>query len=161
MKTIPLSQGKVALVDDFDYQYLSKWKWCARKGRYTWYAYAYTGGGKRARAGVAMHRLILWAKTGQQIDHIDRDGLNNQRSNLRIATASQNQWNKGVCKKNAHGLKGVFYVPTMKTRRWRASIGYQGAKICLGFFPTPEEAAKAYNTAAREKFGQFASLNNV
>jgi hypothetical protein len=107
-----------------------------------------------------MHRLILDAPKGVQVDHRDRDGLNNRRSNLRSASAAQQKQNNGVYKNSASGLKGVFPNPTGKYK-WRVQITVEGRKLSLGRFSNIDEAARAYNDAAIRYFGEFACLNEI
>lgn len=155
MKTISLTQSKVALVDDADYERLAVIKWCAvnvRGDDRKWYAYS---GGLR----ITMHRFILGAQKGQLVDHIDRDGLNNQRSNIRICTRTGNARNQGLSKRNSSGFKGVHRDHRAIARPWIAHIAVNRKNRHLGRFATPEEAARAYNVAAVELHGEFASLN--
>ena len=160
MIEIPLTQGKVALIHDDDFELVSGFKWCARKHRNTFYAQKNVrseGGGRRQC--IQMHRLIL-GLTDQNVltDHIDGNGLNNQRANLRACSNAENLWNRGVNSNNTSGLKGVS---------WRADIGKWHAKICvnwkqthLGFFTTPEAAHAAYCKAAAELHGEFANFGS-
>lgn len=153
MREIPLTQGYVALADDEDYEWLSQWRWTVlvRKGR----RYAYRGvfdNGKRV-ASMYMHRQILGLPPrAPLVDHADHNGLNNQRGNLRIATNGQNIANQqGV--RAGSGYRGVYSCGNI----WRAAIGAKSRH--LGTFPTSEEAARAYDKAAFERWGEFASLN--
>lgn len=157
MKEISLSQGKVALVDDIDYEFLMQWKWFVSKGRYTWYAYRAVKKGEEIHSQQEiMHRAL----TGYQLtDHIDGNGLNNQRVNLREATESQNRSNM---KSNSHNTTGYRGVVWDKTRsKWRAQIQVQGRMRNLGRYESADDAARAYNTAAIEGFGEFAVLNII
>jgi hypothetical protein len=104
MKTISLTQGKITLVDDDDFDYLNQFKWCAHKDGNTFYAIRTVK--KPKRALYRMHRCILSAGSGSQIDHIDGDGLNNQKSNLRFVTTRINQQNQHVRKTSAY--PGVY-----------------------------------------------------
>jgi hypothetical protein len=154
MKTIPLTQGKVALVDDEDYEWLSRWKWYAILNGHTWYAARKDCSGDRPRA-VSMHRQIMGEPEGK-VDHIDGDGLNNQRGNLRLATDPQNLWNSRK-RRGSSKFKGVYW--TKRNKRWRAAITHLGVKKHLGYFDSEEAAARAYDRAAKEFFGPFARLN--
>lgn len=155
MKRIPLTQGKEALVDDQDYDYLMQWKW-----RVTSNGYAVWGDGHEHL--VLMHRDIAkrtYQRCEARVDHIDRDRLNNQRHNLRLATQSENGANRGPNRNNTSGFKGVFLH--RHTGLWRAEICKDRKRICLGYFTDKIEAAKAYNEAALKYFGEFAYLNPV
>jgi hypothetical protein len=159
MKEISLTQGKVALVDDCDFEYLNQWNWHYHKRGY---AVCNVGGRKRHQLRT-MHsmiasrmRLVLITK---EVDHKDGNGLNNQRNNLRPATSSQNKMNQKLKINNISGFKGVSW--DKENNKWRASIGLNGRNLKLGRFTTPIEAAKVYNTAALEYFGEFARLNPV
>lgn len=153
-KEIPLTKGYVALVDDEDYEWLSQWKWFAiEAGRNHVYAQRtiLVDGKKR---GLAMHRLIMGEPQDMWVDHINRNTLDNQRSNLRLATPRENIIN--AVRENKTGYKGVTYDTSMKRRkRWSATCD----RVRLGRFLTAEEAARAYDKEARERFGDFAVLN--
>jgi len=172
MKEIPLSKqgpknlGKyVALVDDDDYETLIKMRWSVYKKEWT-SAYASTGiyiDGKKK--WVTMHRFILGLTDPKMIvDHIDHNGLNNQRSNLRLCSVSQNAANrvkrqktsvyKGVCL-HKQKLKNGFH------EIWIAQIRHQGNKTYLGVFKKEIDAAIAYNIKALELFGEFACINKI
>lgn len=161
MKTIPLTQGKVALVDDEDFEWLNQWKWHYRKGhpnREKGYAgrSIFLGTGKRGT--VLMHREILKVKKGQIPDHHDGDGLNNQRSNLRVGNMKDNSANRSkVRSKCSSKYKGVSWHKA--SSYWRASIKKNQKWMHIGSFQTEEDAAKAYDKKASELFGTFAKLN--
>lgn len=161
MKEIPLTQGKVALVDDEDYEELSRYRWCftMRKGARTGYAVRclWKGGGRGTT--VPMHRVIMKAQKGQEVDHGDRSGLNNQKGNLRFVSRRQNIANKKKQSTNTSGYKGVHWKGEKK--RWVASIGVNGKRKHIGYYDTKEQAALAYNRAAQEHFGEFACLNEI
>lgn len=164
MKTIPLTQGKSALVDDCDFEYLLQWKWQFERNGNTGYAGAWdeaNADGRRPR--IAMHRLIAQRSgldvTDKEVDHRDGDGLNNQRGNLRIATVSQNQANRSRARNNTSGFKGVIWEPSR--RKWRAQICVAGKRMTLTRRNDPLEAARAYNEAALKHYGEFACLNPV
>ena len=155
---IPLTQDKWALVDEGDYPLVSKYTWCYIKGRHDGVS-GYTQTNIHQEDGsykrISMHRLI----TGfiGQIDHKDSDGLNNRRANLRFVSDTQNRRNSNIYKNNKTGFKGVSR--TNKGRTWRANIAINKKQTHLGTFNTPEEAARAYDAAAIEHFGEFAKLN--
>lgn len=158
MKIIPLTQGKVALVDDQDYEELAKHNWFAHRRDYLFYA---TRNGRidGKRKMISMHRVILNADENQDVDHRDRNGLNNTRKNLRLATCSQNQGNARRRADNTSGFKGVQIHPQRKSIMWHARISLNGKRRSLGCFNTPEEAHAAYCAAAthhRREFARFA-----
>ena len=156
-RKIRLTRGKVALVDDEDFEWLNQWKWQAVKGHTTWYAYRYPTlpGGKRRL--VLMHRAILCPPKEKDVDHKDRNGLNNQRDNLRVATQTQNNQNARSHQGTTSQFKGVHWFKA--TKRWQSQIKYNGKKIHNGFFLSEIEAAHAYDRAAMKYFGEFARLN--
>ena len=162
MKQIPLTQGKFALVDDQDYEFLMQWKWCANKNHKTFY-------GVRGfwnclkQITVQMHRVIA-KRMGldikdKKVDHKDRNGLNNQRSNLRIATDSQSNSNQGKRKNNTSGYTGV--TEDKRRNKWVANIRVKGKQSFLGIFTNKKDAARAYNEAAIKCRGPFAVLNKI
>ena len=159
MREIPLTQGRVALVDNADYEWLSQYKWTwvdadSRKG----YATHYYRTGKRVSA-ISMHRLIMEPPDGLQVDHINGDGLDNRRENLRLCTQGQNLRNQVGRQNRVSEWKGVvLHKPSGK---WMAQIGIDRRKIYLGYYETPELAALAYNEAALKYHGDFARLNTV
>lgn len=159
MRTIPLTLGYVALVDDEDYERLSAYSWHAHicrepSGYKKVYARRITSeGGNQIR--VYMHRDVLSCELG--IDHRDTNGLNNQRSNLRPATQSQNNANfrkRGGC---ASAHKGVSWFK--ERRKWQAKITVNYKQIHIGLFRDECDAALAYNLKALEAFGEFARFN--
>jgi len=163
MKKIPLSQGKFALVDDEDFDYLNQWKWHAWRNKRAFYALSNIVSG-RVRTAIKMHRLLAQVSDPLlQVDHIDGNGLNNQKSNLRVCLNIQNAMNRGKRKvKTTSKYKGV----NLKIRRsgtivWVAQIQVDGRKMHIGCFETQESAALAYNEAAKEHFKEFAFLNKV
>jgi hypothetical protein len=157
---IPLTRGYTAIVSPEDADLISK-NWQASPSRNTFYATTWSG--NRAKKNLTMHGIIMHRvlgrplAKGEMIDHKDQNGLNNLRSNLRIATDTQNKFNRGAQKNNTSGYKGVHKV----NDRWSASIGFQGKTISLGTFDSPLLAAVAYNQAAKEYFGEFAWLNPI
>lgn len=154
MKTIPLTQGKVALVDDDLYPYLMTIRWYAEKNGNGFYARANVSGKK-----IRMHEAILEAPQGWGRDHVDGNGLNNQRSNLRLCKQSQNISNSRFRRNNTSGFKGVFKSPKGCINPWISIIKKSGKCIHLGTFETKESAAMAYDSAALRLFGPFARTN--
>ena len=159
MKQIKLTQGKFALVDDSDYEELSKFKWCAVKGRHTFYAtgkYKCLSDGKRHK--IYMHRQIMNTSRGIQTDHQNSNGLDNQRSNLRICTHSQNIRNQHKdFKETSSKYKGVYFKKSLG--KWVTQIGQNFERIYLGCFSNEVDAALAYDKKAKELFGEYAYLN--
>jgi len=156
MKTIPLTQGKVALVDDADHGWLTRCKWQAVLLDGIWYAKRSVAREGKKRT-ILMHRLILLAERWERIDHKDGDGLNNQRSNLRRATLHQNNRNRRLNRNSRTGYKGVYESPTGQIRA-QIQIGKKFIHLG-GKFLSLEEAARAYDVAALKHFGEFARLN--
>lgn len=161
MADIPLTQGKVAIVDDEDYSELVQYKWCAGCFDGIWYALRYSKeeyekAGRRSVL-VFMHRQIMKAEKGRQIDHKDGNGLNNQKENLRFSTQQQNVFNQKPTGRGTSKYKGVSWAKTM--HRWYAGIKFNGRSKNLGFYNNEVDAAEAYDTAAKELFGEFARTN--
>ena len=157
MAEILLLHGKVALIDDEDFDWLDQWKWRAYKGRHTYYAerHALAHQGERG-PHIKMHRVLLGVtESRMQVDHRNGDGLDNRRSNLRIATHAQNQWNCGKTRLNTSGFKGVSFDKV--NEKWVARLAVGGRYLNLGRFPTPEEASEAYQEAALRHRGEFAT----
>lgn len=154
-RKIPLTQGYEAIVDERD-GYLAEYAWRAQPTEHTCYAARSVGGHGKQRT-VFMHRVILGAPEGIEGDHIDGDGLNNRRSNLRLATRSQNGQNSHVVLGKVP-FRGVFQNAGQPDR-YRAAIRHLGIRTYLGTYATPEEAARAYDTAAIQMHGEFASVN--
>jgi HNH endonuclease len=158
MKTIPLTQGKVALVDDEDFNQLNQWKWhVSRDGsgkKFYALRYAYITG---KRVTVHMHRLIMNAKEKLEVDHIDGDGLNNQRNNLRLCTHAENVRNYQLPKHNKSGYKGVHW--NKQQQKWRAAIKVNNKEITLGHFKNIMDAVAVRDQKARELHGEFANTN--
>lgn len=142
MKEIPLTQGKVALVDDEDFERLSQWKWYARKDGSTLYAVRNAPGPERGT--ILMHREVLGDVPGEMdIDHVDGDGLNNQKANLRIITHRQNCQNLHIQKSSKY--PGVCWHK--RARKWQAQVGIDGKIKYLGLYETENDAFEAYRMA--------------
>lgn len=158
MKEITLTQGKVALVDDEDFEFLNKFKWHAYKSNNTFYALrnSYYVDDKKRRT-IQMHRIILGLKKLEvKCDHIDRNGLNNQKYNLRPSTNAENCKNQKP-RNGTSKYKGVCWCK--KRNRWRANIRINDKQTYIGQFKDEIEAAKAYDKMAKLHFGEFAYLN--
>jgi len=157
-REITLTQGKVAIVDAEDYEWLSQYRWWTIKGAYTYYAERYVKG----QARIKMHREILGlppsAKDGRFGDHINRYGLDNRRSNLRIVNKSLNCYNCKMRTTNISGYRGVS-INNSRGKKWRAKIGINGRIRELGSFDDPISAARAYDRAAVKLYGADAILN--
>ena len=153
MKEIPLTQGKVALVDDEYFEELSKYKWFYAQG-YAKTNYFING----LRRSLPMHRYILKTPKGMETDHINLNKLDNRKINLRIATTKQNSQNKKP-KKHSSIYKGVFWEK--ETNKWRSLIQVNKKQISLGRFENELEAVKVYNENAIKYFGEFAYLNKI
>ena len=148
---IPLTKGKVALVDAKDFSLVSKYTWCAMWNGHNWYAVSRTGSTFR---NIYMHRLIMGATEGAEVDHRRvGDTLDNRRGNLRVCTRSQNGANSRS--KNSTGFKGV----RKRNGRFHAPITSFKTARHLGVFNSLEEAARAYDKAAIAVFGEFARIN--
>lgn len=146
MKEIILSKGCVAIVSDEDFDRVSEFKWCATiNGSKTYAVRREKLTGKR----IYLHRFLC---DGEIVDHINNDGLDNRRENLRAATKAQNAMNHAKRKGN---YRGVFW--NAQNKNWRARIGNRE----VGSFATEEEAARAWNEKAKSVFGEFACLNNI
>ena len=150
---VPLTQGYVAVIDASDAALISDWNWHVRPDGGNMYAsrnIPKNEDGKRR--SISMHREIMGVPVGYEVDHIDRCGLNNVRSNLRLATKSQNQCNRKVSKLSVSGVKGVA-----KTRSgsWRARISKDGVRLFIGYFKTLDEATDAYRRASENLHGQY------
>lgn len=151
----------IALVDAEDYEMLSKVKWYFRKEGYA--VGNLPSPSKGVYPKVLMHRYILDAPKGTQVDHINGNKLDNRRENLRLANASTNKANDGMRSTNTSGYKGVVFAKARKhlPTPWAAQIKVNYKTIGLGYFATKEEAALAYNEAAVKYFGEFAKLNTL
>ena len=158
MKEIPLTQGKVALVDDEDYNRVIQFKWrCSDRGT-SFYAMrtidSPLGNGYTTQL---LHHFILGSN--KRVDHKDRNGLNCQKSNLRHATASQNAQNQVRYTRAKSGFKGVYPLRGKKEGLYRASITADKVTYDLGEFESVIDAALAYDEAAKKYHGDYAQLN--
>ncbi len=156
MVEIAMKGGHVTKVDDEDARFAFL-RWHATPGRHTAYAQrkAITEDGRRVT--VFLHREIMRPGPGEEVDHINGDGLDNRRSNLRRVTTAQNAGNQRASRSNSSGFKGVSW--STSSGAWRAQIQVARRSKHLGYFASKEEAARAYDAAALKRFGEFARLN--
>lgn len=157
MKEIPLTKGYVAIVDDEDYELVNQWKWC----------YSPCGKGYATRAvqrnnkikNIQMHRIIVNANRGEEVDHINGNSLDNRRSNLRICESKNNSWNTCSHKDGTSKYKGVFW--NKQKNQWQVKICCNYKTYHVGFFDDEEEAAYSYDVVAKRFFGEYARLNGI
>jgi hypothetical protein len=155
MKEIPLTKGKVALIDDEDLQRVNQLNWYCNE-----YGYAIHRNGPKSKhpGTIRMHRLIMHAPSNMEVDHIDGNPLNNQKSNLRLCLHQQNGRNmKKWRKPTTSPFKGVHWNSLRRTWNVQIKVNYQ--VIHIGVFDCPVRAAEAYDDAAKRYFGNFAKLN--
>jgi len=159
MKTINLGKGNVAYVDNEDYEKLLKFKWRLSKECNTCYAVCNYSTGDGKQHTLRMHREIMKHPKGFEIDHINHNGLDNRKKNLRICTRSQNARNRrGINKNNESGLLGVSWDSSHN--KWKAQIQINNKRTHLGYFDNKEDASKIFNKKSKEIYGDFATLNN-
>lgn len=151
MKEIALTQGLVALVDDEDYERLNQFTWYAHKGKNTFYART------SQKPMVYMHKMLLDAPI---VDHINGNGVDNTKNNLRAASQTNNNAN-GRKRRNATSskFKGVSFDSTRQ--KWECKVNFQGRRVFFGRYDSELDAAKAYNEAALSIFGSFAKVNEL
>ena len=163
MKEVKLTQGYIVLVDDEDFERVSKFSWVPNRMKHTVYAQRnlYREDGKRTTQ--SLQRFILGITNHKtDVDHEDHNGLNCQKYNLRISTRSQNQANSVLPITNSSGVKGVYKYASKAWKtcdKWKAQINFKGKKKSLGYFSSKEEAQAAYDKVAVELFGEFALTN--
>ena len=165
MKTVqlyPERHGQVALVDDADFEHISKHRWTAFKQKRPdgsakcWYAVRNVRSGGKSKLHL-MHRVILGAQDGTSVDHVNGNGIDNRRCNLRFCTALQNSQNMAPSLRGSSSYKGVTWHKT--EGRWVAQIKAYGRHIHLGLYADEVDAAHIYDRAARSLFGEFARTN--
>jgi hypothetical protein len=156
---IPLTHGQVALIDACDYPLVSLYRWRARRRslKATWYALAETKTIPPGSPPIYMHRLILGAKKGEEVDHIDWNGLNNRRFNLRLCSPKQNAAHTHFGHGKSSQYKCVRWNP--RWEKWQAYKFCDGKWQTLGFFTDEVDAALAYDQYAFTRAGKFATLN--
>lgn len=158
---IPLHSRKYhdlfAVIDEEDADLVRHHRWCPKTGRNTIYAHtAITRDG--VRTSITLHRFLIDAKPGEIVDHINHDGLDNRRSNIRVCTLDQNGANRrGAAKSNQCGYIGVYFHT--RFNRYCASVSRKGKTIHVGYFDNALDAAHARDRVALEFYGEFATLN--
>lgn len=157
MKEIQLSRGLVSLIDDQDHDLVRQYSWYASKDGNTWYARTNISIEPQKRRTLRMHILILNPPHGFVCDHVDGNGLNNCRSNLRIATQSQNIANSRLTQNKTSKYRGVYWHK--RDRRWCSKIRFHGKDFHIGHFDSEIDAAMAYDKGAIKFFGEFAKTN--
>ena len=155
-KAIPLTRGKYTLVDEEDYEWLMQLRWFAYCGKYTFYAVRSSLERSDKRQNIKMHRLIMNCPKGMVVDHINHDGLDNRKKNLRICSHSENN---RYCRKSYVGnlYKGV----SLLRGRWQVNIRANNRSIYLGIYDSQEDAARVYDEAALKYHGEFAMTNKM
>jgi len=166
MKKIKLTQNQYTFIDDEDFDNLNQYKWFAHycKSVENYYAERHNNR-KEKRPLILMHRIILNAPSNMEVDHINHNTLDNRKENLRICTKSQNHMNQKHRKNAISRYKGVNLAKKEYKNKvyqyWAAHIRINGKLVFLGHFKSEIQAAKAYDKAAKELFGEFALLNEV
>lgn len=153
MAIMQLRNAKIVLLDDDDFQKIKDYNWYQSKVGYVY------GREPKTNKTVYMHRVIMGAKKGELVDHINHIKFDNRKENLRIATASQNIFYQGPSAKNTSGYVGVSF--SAEKKKWMAAIHKQGTTHRLGYFHNKHDAARMYNFWASDMFGEFAFLNKV
>lgn len=158
MAIIQLTRGLTAVIDDADLPLVVGFRWQASAVRYRGSIIGYYAISGRSRSKILMHRLIIGAKFGEQVDHKDRDKLNNRRDNLRLATSAQNSVNRQTVN-GISGFRGVTFDKRKRLKPWRSQVMINGVRKSLGCFATAIDAAVAWDQKVRMVYGEFAILN--
>lgn len=155
MKTIPLTKGKFAIVNTYDYEFLMQWKWHVCEGHNTDYAMRNSKPDPitKKRHHIMMHRVLADTPDGMDTDHKNGNGLDNRRRNLRTCSRSQNMHNRRPNKKGTSKHKGVYWHK--QSKKWRAYIQINKERIYLGGFKKEKDAATAYSKKSKSEFKNF------
>lgn len=154
MREITIDKKYRVLVDDADYELVSGFRWSVLIGK-NGYPYAMRWVSSKP---VLMHRFLLSTPKGMVVDHINGNGLDNRRENIRICSHTENMRNRRINRNNTTGFKGVS-VSLGRKKKYQASLERFGKKITFGYFEKLEDAARAYDIGARMYFGDFARTN--
>jgi hypothetical protein len=155
---VPLTCARFTIISECDEQKVSKQRWqFSPKKQGTGYASGSTTRGGR-QSTLFLHRFILDAPPGLEVDHKNRNGLDNRRQNLRLATKKQNAQNRALNRNSVSGVHGVHW--SKNERKWKSSINVDGTRVHLGYFKDIDDAVRAYDAAARLYYGEFANLNS-
>jgi hypothetical protein len=157
-RTVPLTKGATTRVSDKDYERVASHKWHLHSAGYAARTQRYGPGGKKKRV-IYMHRFVLGAPDGYEVDHINRDPLDNTRANLRLVPKALNRANTDKRRDSTRRYKGAVYNPHKGARPWTARVTRDGVHHYGGYFATEIEAAHEYDRMAREVFGEHARLN--
>ena len=156
MKLIPLTQDRVARIDDADYELATGDRWYAAHQGTSWYAMTNIRTPPGQPTTLRMHRLVMGARPGQELDHVNHNGLDNRRVNLRFCTSAENNQNRQKTRGSSRH-KGVYWKKDKKM--WAARIMHEGVFRYIGYFTGELSAAVAYDVVAEQTFGRFACLN--
>lgn len=155
---VPLTKGKIAFIDAVDFPRVSEWSWCAYEPHDSiWYSRANTANSDGGRWYVSMHQFIMQQPPGYEVDHVNSDGLDNRRCNLRVCIHKENMRNMVRRCLGSSRYKGVSWYARYGC--WRAYIVVDAKQSHLGYFSDELQAAQAYDRAAKELFGDFARPN--
>lgn len=151
---VPLTRGYEAVIDAADVSLVEGWNWCALVRPKSVYAMRFSEGAEKKT--ILLHRVIAGTPEGMDTDHIDGNGLNNRRSNVRVATKGQNMHNQRLSSANTSGVKGVSWVK--RRQKWQAQICANGKRVGLGYYDTIADAGQAYADASAKMHGEFGRL---
>lgn len=155
---VKLSQNKIAIIDKSDFEKVGKYNWSALKYKNGYYAGRMFANGPKKRKMIYMHRFILdLTNKNDHTDHINMNGLDNRRTNLRVCNNTQNQYNVKLTLRNKSGYKGVSW--NRNGQRWVVHINYKGNRVFIGYYDNIIDAAIAYDKAAFRYHGEFANTN--
>lgn len=154
-----VSSGETFLVDDCFDEMVDECSWQFLKPVSPGATSYVRGKCNLTKKTVLLHRVLMGANPGEEVDHVNFDGMDNRLSNLRIVTPAQNRKWRRARHDSETKLRGIDRAPNQKTEAWRARVNIDGRRVLLGTFATKEDAIKAYNCKAKEVHGEFAYLN--